>query len=813
MRITEKLNKGWQIQGFDEGRLTYNEVERIEEGWSGAEVPGVVHLDLLRKGKMADPFYGLKEKDAQWVEEKEWWYKNDFSLDEFESKWKKKKKIELVFEGLDTFATLYLNGEKIGQVDNMFIAHRFDVTDKIREKNVLLVKFSPAVSVLKRMQTKEGPLQAAFEPTRVYGRKAQYCFGWDWGPHLVGVGIWRKVYLFGYDETHLNWVGVESTLSEGKAKVKMDMEISSGVDEEKMGKAVVYLDGKCVRKETLKVGFPLSRHSVSLEVENPRLWYPRGYGEQYLYRLRVELFNEKEELMDVFEDRVGIRTVKLIQEEDGEGKSFYFEINGIPVFCKGANWIPADSFLPRLDKARYASLTHLASQCGINMFRIWGGGIYEDEEFYRLCDEEGIMVWQDFMFACGEYPEEDWFLEKVKKEAVCVVKSLKNHPCIVLWCGNNENHWIYGKKGGLKGRTIYHDILPSVCEQIDPTCPYWPSSPYGGKDPNAEEEGDRHNWYVWSAWQDIELYNKDKGRFLSEFGFQAPPVMDTIKRFCPLGELRENSPSMEHHNKQDDGPARLVRYLRAYMPWPSGFEEYLRYTQLNQAYALRMMIERCRRRKFKCGGVLFWQFNDCWPAISWSVVDYYLKPKPAYYAVKRAFEPILISLAKEEENIEVWICNDTLREIRGRLKLESMSFRGKVLWTEEKDVSIPSNQSVKVLAKSAREMKIESPEEEFIYASLRMEEARVENQLFLERERRLMFPSRQFERRIHPLEDGLEIELYSSVFVRAVVLEVPGEEVKLSDNFFDLIPGVKKKVRLACPPGEVKRIKDKLIIM
>ena len=807
MRIIEELNKGWQIQGFDR-EVKFEEVKEIKEGWLSAQVPGVVHLDLLRERKLADPFYDLKEKDAYWVEKKEWWYKNEFRLDRFDFQWKKKKKVELVFEGLDSFAIVYLNGEKIGEADNMFIPWRFDITDKIREENILLIKFSSAISVLKKIQAREGPLKAAFEPARVYGRKAQYCFGWDWGPRLPGVGIWRGAYICSYDEMRIDWVGAESKLLERKAQVKLDIEVFSNIDKEQIGKVLIYLDERCVKEENIKVKFPSSKYLLSLEIKDPILWYPKGYGDQHLYRLKVELLNKKEELMDIFQDKIGVREVQLIQKE--EGNSFYFKVNGIPVFCKGANWIPADSFLPRVDKDRYALLIESASRCGINMFRVWGGGIYEDKEFYRLCDEKGIMVWQDFMFSCGEYPEKEWFWEKVKKEAEQVVKSLKNHPCIVLWCGNNENHWIYGNDDKLKGRTIYHNILPSICREIDPTRPYWPSSPYGGKDANSEEEGDRHNWYVWTRWKDIDFYKKDKGKFISEFGFQAPPVMETIKKFCPSDELKEDSPCIKWHNKQDDGPLRLIHYLKTYMPEPKDFEEFVQYTQLNQAHALRVMIEHCRRRKFECGGALFWQFNDCWPGVSWSVVDYYLQPKPSYYAVKRAFQPVIISLVEKEgleEGLEVWICNDTLRKLKGKLQLKSMSFKGQILWTKEKDVFVPSNSSVKVLTKSIWEMGIKSREEDFVYACLKIEGGKVENHLFLERERNLKFPLRQFKRKIYQSEDGLKINLYSPVFVRSVALGVPGESVEFSDNFFDLIPGVEKEVRLTCSLEKEKKLR------
>ncbi|MCK4419813.1 glycoside hydrolase family 2 protein, partial [Candidatus Aerophobetes bacterium] len=324
MKIVEELNKEWQVQGFSKG-AKLEEVKQIKEGWIAAQVPGVVHLDLLREQKLIDPFYGLQEKDAYWVEKKEWWYKTEFSLNEFNSQRKRRKKVELVFEGLDTFASIYLNGEKVGEADNMFIPWRFDVTDKIREKNILLIKFSSAISVLKEIQAKEKPLKAAEEPTRVYGRKAQYSFGWDWGPRLPGVGVWRKVYICSYDDMYIDWVGVESNLSKEKAEVKVDMEVSSSIDEEQVGKVLIYLDKKRVKEQNIEIESS-SKHTLHLEIEKPILWYPKGYGSQHLYRLKVKLFNEKEELMDIFEERIGIREVQLVQEKDEEGESFYFKV-------------------------------------------------------------------------------------------------------------------------------------------------------------------------------------------------------------------------------------------------------------------------------------------------------------------------------------------------------------------------------------------------------------------------------------------------------------------------------------------------------
>lgn len=813
MRMVEELSKGWQVQGFDQ-KTKIGAVERKKEGWIRAEVPGVVHLDLLREEKLLDPFYALQEKNASWIEEKEWWYKNEFGFREFESQWKGRKKIELIFEGLDTFATIYLNGEKIGEADNMFIPWRFEVTGRIREKNVLLVKFSSSILVLREIQAKGESLRTTTDDrARLYGRKAQYAFGWDWGPRLPGVGVWRRAYVCSYDEMHLDWVGVESRLFEEKAEVKIDLEISSAVGEGQAGKVLIYLDQRRVKEESITVKPRYSKHILNLEIEKPILWYPKGYGAQHLYHLKVELFNKKEELMDTFQEKIGIREIQLIQKDDEGENSFYFKINGIPVFCKGANWIPADSFLPRVNKDRYRSLIRSGSRCGINMFRIWGGGIYEDREFYRFCDEEGIMIWQDFMFACGEYPEAGWFREKVRKEATWAVKSLRNHPCIVLWCGNNENHWLFGKEGKFKGWTIYHDILPLVCKETDPTRSYWPSSPYGGKDYNSEEEGDRHNWDVWSRWKDIELYEEDQGKFMSEFGFQAPPVMESIREFCPPDQLKQDSSSMEWHNKQVEGSALLIHYLQGYMPETKSFEEFVRYTQLNQAYALRVMIEHCRRRKFTSGGVLFWQFNDCWPAISWSVIDYYLRPKASYYAVKRAFEPVIISLQKKRGQIETWICNDTLKKIEGKLQLKSMSFEGETFWTEKKQVSVDANQSVKVLAKLISEMGVESTKKGFVYVSLSTDEGRVENHLFLEREKNLEFPCRRFEKRIYDSKDRLEIELYASTFVRSVVLAVPGENPEFSDNFFDLVPGVSKRVTVTSPRGKQAIIGDRVLIV
>ncbi len=815
------LTDNWLLKDFEPGhgeKLCAFNPDHHTGDWIKASVPGVVHLDLMKEGLIPDPFFGLNEKEVVWVEGREWWYRNDF---EASSELVSKQKVELCFHGLDTFATVWLNGKKLGQTDNMFIPWRYDVKNLIVDgRNVLAVKFDPPTSVLDALEASKGRMGAAFYTGRVYGRKCQCSFGWDWGPRLPTSGIWKPVEVVAYDLAKIEHVTTKVksvTLSTAELVLEAEVHCTKYFSAEIAFE--VSLNGQRFAR-TFSKRLVTGKNTVEahINIADPKLWWPSGYGEQPLYDLKVSVKSGANEL-DHMSTRFGIRKVELVQKTDEQGKTFIFHINGIPIFCKGANWIPADSILPRVTAKDYEDLLNLAKEAQINMLRVWGGGIYESDVFYELCDEKGIMVWQDFMFACAEYPEEEWFWENVKIEAEEAVRRLRDHPSIVLWCGNNENQWGFyarwwGKKDKFYGETVYHKILPEVCARLDPSRPYWPGSPFGGVDPNSQAEGDRHSWDVWSGWQDYTMYCVDNGRFISEFGFQAPPTMETIESFTKEKDRSPQSEVMEHHNKMVQGTERLFRFLAAHFKVPEDFKSYVLLTQINQGEALKTGIEHWRRRKFMTSGALFWQLNDCWPVASWSVIDYYHRLKPSYYYVKRCFSPLLVSLTKEGESVNAWVTNDTLREFKGKVVLKLQTLRGNILSAAEQEVSIPANSSKMVLSQKL-EPSTENAVDRFFTAQLYYgDELLSQNTLFLKRFKHVELPRPKFKVR---MEEGANVRSFrvtvsSNVFVKAVYIKLPQNLGRCfySDNYFDLLPKSERTVFIKTdrkmPLEELKKV-------
>jgi len=767
-----------------------------------AKVPGVVHLDLIRFGKLPDPFYRLNELAAKWVEEREWWYRRDF---EVSAELLNHDAVELVFHGLDTVATIWLNGEKISEVDNMFIPHRLEVKGLLREgKNTLVVKLDSPTKVAEEREKRYGTLHSAFYQPRPYLRKAQYSFGWDWGPRLPTSGIWRPVELFAYNVACVRnlWAYLTELSDDcSAAKVRVEAEIHAVKEAEARIRFILQHGDQqfiaCV-PASLQLGENLAY--AEIEISQPRLWFPNGMGRQPLYTLEccVEVGEEKVDGKSV---KVGLRKVELVQEPDEEGKSFVIRINGVPVFCKGANWIPADNFLPRVTKERYRDLLKKAAEANMNMLRVWGGGIYEDEAFYEICDELGIMVWHDFMFSCAEYPEEDWFHEQVRKEAETIVKQLRHHPCIVLWCGNNENDWLFnlkaaGKRDKFYGETIYAQILPEVCRRLDPSRPYWQSSPFGGADPNSMNEGDRHSWDVWFR-EDHMGYLRDTGRFISEFGFQAPPNFATIETFTAPEDRFPNSKVMEHHDKMADGIQRIYRYMSAHFKVSCDLGEWVRVAQLLQGEALKTGITHWRRRKFKTSGALFWQLNDCWQVVSWSVLDYFVRPKAGYYFAKRSFAPVLVTISPTNPPT-VWVVNDLLKPVQGKIFVKVQDLFGRALWERKEVLTIEPNSSLFVLT-------VELPNgfdplhhfvsAEFYIADGEPDEPSTYDALFLAPIKDVVLPCPEIRLDVTEAEDGLAVLVGSDAFVKCLWLEVEGDpDASFSDNAFDLLPGMSRKI-------------------
>ncbi|MFA6457483.1 MAG: sugar-binding domain-containing protein, partial [Bacteroidota bacterium] len=628
------LQGTWKVKAIDEYSALPPEQQRVLS-WFPAQVPGTIHTDLMAQDIIPDPFYRTQENDVQWIENLQWCYQREFIIDK---EIMKEQHIMLVAEGLDTYAEIKINGKIVGTTENMFIGHRFDVKRHVKAgNNSIEILFDSPVVRSKQLQKKHGTLQVALESHRVYVRKAQYSYSWDWGPKLTTSGIWRPIAIEATTGPVLRNPFVKTV--EAK-KHSATIECSVDIENYKKPVEVTTTIETAFYSETIVKRAVSSSLRFTVKIPDPNLWWPSGYGDQPLYKATFSV-QSSDGSSTVASTTFGIRTIRLIQEKDKEGKSFIIEVNGEKIFCKGADWIPSDSFIPRIPETTYDRLLTLARDANMNMVRVWGGGIYEQELFYNLCDKLGLLVWQDFMFACGEYPQTPWFLSLVKKEAEHVIKRLRNHPSLAVWCGNNECEWLFctenpGKTADdMNGSMIFREILPSAVKKFDNTRPYWRSSPYGEGFPNSEANGTHHQWNVWSFWKDYKEYENVNARFVAEFGFQAPANIRTWKEAILPEDMKPQHPVFEHHNKQVEGPERLFRFQSAHYQVGKNFNDFVFRAQLVQANALKTAVEHWRRRKFNTAGTLFWQLNDCWPVSSWAVIDSGLRPKAAYFYAKR----------------------------------------------------------------------------------------------------------------------------------------------------------------------------------
>jgi beta-mannosidase len=799
------LNGSWKFKGFAEcngEELGAHKPEYDDGGWLPAKVPGTVHLDLLANNVIPDPFKGLNEKKVQWATENEWWYRREFDLP---PDFLGKHAVELVFDGLDTFATVWVNSVKVGEADNMFTPWRFNISKSVKAgRNVIAVRFKPICKVALELEhkygSKYGSLHAENFSARPYVRKAQYSFGWDLGPTLPTAGIWRSARVIAYDKAKLGYLAaLPLQVSEDKAKIKTTAEVYAAEPCCVKAKFVVEGFGQRIEKQIIKQIAAGQRYLESeFEIAKPRLWWPRGYGAQNLYDVSVELYSD-EVLCDKAGVKCGIRSVKLLQEPDDEGKSFIFRINGLPVFCKGANWIPADSFLPRVTADRYRKLLDLAAEANFNMLRVWGGGIYEDDAFYDLCDSLGIMVWQDFMYACSAYPEDDWFLKEAEREADEVVRRLRGHACIVVWCGNNEIQWQYQTlwkdMPRLFGLPIFDKMLPSVLSRLDGTRPYQPSSPYNGEENNSEHEGTRHNWTIWNKRVDYLAYLEDKGRFLTEFGWQAPPTLSLLREYLDDADMNIYSPAFEAHEKQVDGLKILRTLLSLHYPVPEDLKRFTLYAQLNQGEALKTAVTHWRSRMFKTSGCIIWQLNDCWPVISWSLVDYGLNAKAAYFFVKRAFQPVIAPLIIKESKAYVYVVNETEGALESTLKFQVMTFNGEVLYSQQAKTVTPAYTSKLALENALDTLPLK---ENCIFVVTLEGKGTLlyEDDKTVQEPENLKLPTPQVKIETKKLDAAkFEIMLESNVYAKAVFLKLDGVKGEFSDNFFDLIPKRPKLIK------------------
>ena len=811
------LNGKWKFKWFKPGEYLRISPKPYEESyddysWLDCRVPGDVHTYLLEHRLIEDPFFERNAEKCRWVEEVDWWFRKEFYVPEE----LKSYRVELVFEGLDTFATVWLNGEKIAEHEDMFLPLAVDVTDKIKfgEKNVLVVKLaSPLLETHKRNRG-----NVPVNLLRAWARKAQYAYGWDWATRLLTVGIWRDVKLVFMNSAKIRSTYVRTLeLSKKSAKILVEIEVESF----KEGKHGLVLKAECrdsIIEDSFEVELERGTKVIEREycVENPYLWWPRGYGEQNLYDLVVELY-VGEEKVDRYSTRFGIRTVELVTKgpETPNGKVFYFKINGVKVFVKGANWIPLDLLIGRITSEKYKRALEMMAEANHNAVRVWGGGLVEHDVFYDLCDELGIMVWQDFPYSTAYYPTHREFLELVRRETESIVKRLRNHPSIILWCGNNEIDWMMYEMGvEHRGHPVFYKVIPEVLKKLDPSRPYWPSSPWGGENPNSMEEGNRHNWYVWHRYQPIEEYEEDESRFITEFGFQSIPSEETLKKFLSPENLWPINEIWIYHYHT---PWKMCYYIRDFGK-PVTLRDYILLSQLVQAYALKTAIEHFRSRKFACGGCMYWNFNAPWPNMCWEVVDYFLDPKAAYFYVKKAYSPISLVFKKQGKSVDLYVVNDTLKEISGEIVLRLISFSGELCFEKKVEFKAEANSSQKVGSLALKEMPSVDMRDKVLLGLLYIGKKLVhENRLFFIKHSELVFPDVGIEINVAEKkvsEKGIRVDFIMkadkySRLTYIKVIDVDPINITYSDNYFDLYPGEEKRIRVIIKKNHGRILKVK----
>ena len=781
---------------------------------------GVVKWFFPRAGAIDDPLFGTNADRCQWMEIVDWWYERTFDLAEDALG----HRIELCFEGLDTTADVWLNDHHVGQHNNMFVPYVIDVSRFIvKGENRLSVRLDCGLRAVADKSVEpynKMPTVGNLSLPRMWARKAQFSFGWDWAPpRLLTCGIWRPVRLTIYDKVAIREPYVRARLGNGKAAV---VEIAAILDNLTPTPIDVTFEVGLIGEEchALRVDCTLAPgeniESLALTLEDPQLWWPRPIGEPYLYQSYIQVSCHEDQVLDRYQAPYGIREIVLDQSPQPGGKhSFTFVVNGVRVFASGANWVPADSLLPRAVPDRYERLIEMAVDQNVNCLRVWGGGVYEDPLFYDLCDRHGIMVWQDFMFACCYYPDDDeGFRREIQREAEIVVKQLRNHACIVLWCGNNENQWLHeerqreGKAADrMYGEYLYNVILPEVCSRLDPQRPYWPGSPYGGEDSNSPDVGDRHLWNVGdpplAAEERVRFsnYAEDRGRFISEFGVLSVTPLETLRRFLPEQDLDPASDGWKYHQNWFDMGAVEVA-LRLYWKDPSllALDEYAFMSQVIQAEALKLALEHCRRRKFDCSGALYWMLADCWgTSTSWATIDYYLTPKPSYYYVKRAFAPVLLSFVDEEDSISAWLTNDSPQPVSGHLRVFSVNMQTGACHEWRADASIEANASHEVARYTLQDIP-PNDRSSYVFHGQFSSASGV-----LSRNRHLLAGFHLSDLPMPDVHLTYEIEFLGSTnhvlrvsadqYAWMVYLNA-GSDVWLEDNYFDLLPGKERRIRL-----------------
>ena len=778
-----------------------------------ATVPGSVYNDLLTAGLIPDPYYRDNEDEALKIMENDFVYSRSFTVSRDLLNC---GKVLLRCRGLDTLAEIVINGKPAGKADNMHRTWEFDVKELLREgENRIIVTFLSPLRFIREAYAKR-QLEGSEEATRGFPhlRKAHCMFGWDWGPRLPDAGIWRDIELIGINKARLRDVYITQDHEDGR----VSLNIASGIDRISGDKTSVSVTVTAPDGRT----FTAEGEECAIDIEDPELWWPAGFGDQPLYSVEV-ILTDGEEVLDSWKNRIGLRTMTIRREKDQWGESFCHCVNGVDVFAMGADYIPEDNLLPRVNRERTRRLLEDARAANMNCVRVWGGGYYPDDFFYDICDELGILVWQDLMFACAAYELTRDFEDNIREEITDNVRRIRHHACIAIWSGNNEMEtfaargtWYPEKKLQADYIRMYEYVIPRIMEKEDPRAFYWPSSPSSGggfDDPDDENRGDCHYWAVWHGLLPFTDYRKHFFRYASEFGFQSFPGMATIESFTLPQDRNSFSYIMEKHQRNASANGRIAEYLSQMYLYPSSFETFVYASQLLQAQAMQYGVEHWRRNRGRCMGAVVWQLNDIWPVCSWSSIDYFGRWKALHYFEKRFFAPVLISC--EEEGTLTQNTNVNAEPFRmkksARLNVSNETrsdFHGTVRWSlsdPEAKVIREGSAAVAVPALSALwldEMDFSDEDTYGCYFAYSLEDESGnpvgEGTVLFCAPKHFRFADPKLEARL----DGDEIIVTAEAYARGVEI-MCGPDVLLEDNFFDMNAGTRRVRIIRGRPGPV----------
>ena len=759
-----------------------------------ATVPGCVHTDLLASGLIPDPYLDSNEATVQWIGETDATYRTRFDLvDEGH------ERIDLVSEGLDTVATLTLNGKEIGRTKNQHRSYRFDVRSTVSNSNQLEVSFDAPLRAARESEQRIGakPLVGDALPYNAL-RKMASNFGWDWGPTLTTAGIWKPIRLHQWSTARLAAVVPNVTVDDdGRGCVELSVEL------ERTGDHTVTLEVELIAPDgtttqTVETTTATSA-TMSLSVNEPDLWWPHGHGEPCLYQLNVRATSEGREL-DSWTHDIGFRNVELRVQPDDYGTSFEFYVNGEFVWIKGANWIPGDCFPSRFGSQDYQAAIQHAVDAGMNMVRAWGGGIYESDDFYDICNREGILVWQDFQFACACYSEAAEMWTEVEAEAREHVARLAPNPSLAVWSGGNENiegyfRWGFRERMGAGeawGGGYYHELFPKIIAEIDPGRAYIPSSPWSpndDSDPTLADHGPVHSWKVWFSVDYLE-YRNAIPRFVAEFGFQGPANHATLMPAIHDERPAPDSPDMLNHQKAIDGNLKLERGWVGHLPEPTSFDDWYYTTQLDQAKAISCAVAHYRSYAPRNGGYLVWQLNDCWPAISWAMVDSGGRRKPLWYALRALNAQRVLVLQPREDEVALIVSNDSSEPWQDTVEVSRRTIGGEVLSTQQVVIDVAARSTVTVDLDHAVRTPGDVSRELLVASCLSSSDERRTFWWFAE-DREVAWPLPSLRTEVHPVEGGCDVVVTADGLIKDLILSVDrlDPSATVSDQLITILPG------------------------